>query len=427
MPSLKLTRTSVADLATPDRPVTFWDTGVPGFGIALRPSGARSWVCQYRTGAGGRGATLRRVTLGDPGTVTLEEARAEARTVIARARVGQDTAAERAAEREANRTKAVIEERDTVRALVEQFDRRHLASLKSGRAARAFLDRFIVKEWGTRDVRTITKRDVLDLLDGIADSGRGTTANRVLAHARKFFNWCVEREVIERSPCDKVRPPAKEQARDRVLSDEEVRLFWRACEEAGAPWGPFGRFLLLTGQRLNEAARMTPAEVQGDLWRLAPARTKNGRAHDVPLTHAALAALAEAAPLSGGGFVFTTNGRSPFQGFHKARAALHAGMAKAAAKELPEGAEVPEIAHWTWHDLRRTAATGMARLGVPVRVTEAVLNHVSGTGGGIVAVYQKHDFAAEKRQALEAWAGLVARIVDGTGDNVVPLLKERRA
>ena len=123
------------------------------------------------------------------------------------------------------RLEAQFSDRDKVRMLVEQFDRRHLSSLKSGAQARRFLDRFVVVAWGERNIQSITRRDVIDLLDCIVDSGRTTTANRVRAHLSKFFNWCVERDVIEIAPTTSVRAPAKEVTRDRVLSDEEVRWF----------------------------------------------------------------------------------------------------------------------------------------------------------------------------------------------------------
>ncbi len=216
-----------------------------------------------------------------------------------------------------------------------------------------------------------------------------------------------------------VKPAAKESSRDRALSDDEVRWFWQACEAEGFPWGPMGKILLLTGQRRREVAQMTEAEIDGAAWRLPAARVKNGRPHTVPLSDAALAVL-KASPRikSKPGYIFTTTGPSPVSGFHKARERLAARMSEIAARE--RGVPV-SIDHWTFHDLRRTAATGMARIGIPVRVTEAVLNHVSGTGGGIVAVYQRHDFADEKRAALEAWSRLVLQLVEGKVDNVVQL------
>lgn len=167
---------------------------------------------------------------------------------------------------------------------------------------------------------------------------------------------------------------------------------------------------------------MTDAEIRGADWHLTADRTKNGRAHVVPLSEAVAAVLKgidrvadEAGRVR---WIFTTTGPTPISGFSKAWGHLNTRMMEIAVKERGEPVEIP---HWTFHYLRRTAATGMARLGIPVRVTEAVLNHVSGTGGGIVAVYQRHDYAEEKRQALEAWARFVAELVEGKAGNVVRL------
>jgi integrase len=315
------------------------------------------------------------------------------------------------------------DDRDKIKSLIAQFGKRHLANLRSGAVVRRELDRFVVAPWGERDIHDITKRDVIDLLDGIADSGRVVTANRIRAYLGKFLNWAVERDILAASPAVGVKPVAKEASRDRVLSDDEIRWLWAACEAEGFPWGPLGKVLLLTGQRLGEVVQITDAEVQGATWHLTAARTKNGRAHDVPLSDAARDVLAGVDRIGGAaGYIFTTNGRTPLSGFHKGRGHLADAMATIAAKERGEPVEIP---HWTFHDLRRTAATGMARLGIAVRVTEAVLNHVSGTAGGIVAVYQRHDYAAEKRAALDAWARFALQLVEGKADNVVRIEEAR--
>lgn len=159
---------------------------------------------------------------------------------------------------------------------------------------------------------------------------------------------------------------------------------------------------------------MTEDEIAGDVWQLPAERTKNGRPHVVPLSPAARAILEEApviAPPPGRDrLIFTTTGAAPVSGWTRARNRLHAAMEAAAAQERGEPVEVPR---WTLHDLRRTCATGLARLGTPVHVTEAVLNHISGTRAGIVSVYQLHDYADEKRRSLEAWAVEVERIAAG--------------
>jgi integrase len=395
----------------PEKRIEKADPALSGLYLVIQPSGAKSWALRYRFD--GKPAKL---TLGRWPIMGVADARLAASEALEKVERGQDPAEEKKAEKA---KRAGQEDRDTVQALVDQFDRRHLRHLRSRDTVKRELERHVVAKWGDRDIHTITKRDVLDLLDGIVDSGRATTANRVRAYLGKFFNWCVERDVIAATPMIGVKAPAKETSRDRVLNDDEIRWLWTAAAKAGQPWGPLARFLLLTGQRLGEAVEMTDREVKGGVWHLTAARTKNGRAHDVPLSEVAQEVLAGVERIKGAtGYIFTTTGEGPVRGFHKARNTLADGMAKVAEDERGEPVEIP---HWTFHDLRRSCATNMARLGIPVRVTEAVLNHVSGTGGGIVAVYQRHDYADEKRQALEAWARFVQELVEGKSDNVVRL------
>lgn len=405
---MKLTAAAVDKMQPTERRQEIPDSLCTGLYLTVQPSGKKGWQVRYR-----HSGTHRRMTLGSYPVLSLADARTRARDALAAATEGRDPAEE---VRAAKAPKAE-NERDKVRVLFEQYAKRHLASLKSGDVVKRELDRFVVEAWGDRDIRDIAKRDVIDLLDGIADSGRVVTANRIRAYLNKFLNWCVERDILPMSPATGVKPVAKEASRDRVLTDDEIRWFWAACDAEGFPWGPLGKVLLLTGQRLNEAAQITTGEIGGNLWHLAAERTKNGRAHDVPLSGAVLDVLAGMDRIEGQpGFYFTTTGNSPVSGFFKARASLAEAMEQIAAKERGEPVEIPR---WTFHDLRRTAATGMARLGIPVRVTEAVLNHVSGTGGGIVAVYQRHDYADEKRQALDAWARFVGQIVAGKPGNVL--------
>ncbi|PYC48186.1 integrase [Litorivita pollutaquae] len=388
------------------------DPSLSGLYLVIQPSGAKSWALRYRFGGKPCKLTLGKLrpaemAEGTAGFLGLAEARKAAGDALEKLELGRDPAALKKAAK-AERAEAQLTERDKVKTLVKTYDKRHLSTLKSGKTVKRELERHVVSEWGDRDIHEITKRDILELLEGIADTGRGVTANRVRAYLKAFLAWCVNRDVIDRNPADGVKPPAKERARARVLSDDEIRWFWQACDAEGQPWGHMAKLLLLTGQRLGEVAKMTDGEIRGDLWHLREDRTKNGRAHDVPLSKPALDVLADVKRIvdSEGkvNFVFTTNGRSPVQSFDKPRNRLAVAMKEIAEKEA--GGPV-EIEPWGFHDLRRTCATGMAALGVPVRVTEAVLNHVSGTGGGIVGVYQRHDYATEKRDALSAWGGRV--------------------
>ncbi|QFT62068.1 site-specific integrase [Roseivivax sp. THAF30] len=406
---MKLTAASVEKAKPTDRRQEIPDSLCTGLYLTVQPSGKKGWQVRYR-----HGGVHRRMSLGAYPVLSLADARQRARDALAAASEGRDPAEEvRAA-----KAPKPQDDRDKVRTLMALYAKRHLASLKSGATVKRELERHVVSEWGERDIHDIAKRDVIDLLDGIADSGRVVTANRVRAYLNKFLNWCVERDVIDASPALGVKPVAKEASRDRVLSDDEIRWFWRACEAEGQPWGTLGKVLLLTGQRLSEVAGMSDAEITGETWHLPAARTKNGRAHDVPLSEAVRDVLDGMERIDGTALYHTTNGATPLSGYHKGRGHLATRMVEVASEEAGEPVEIP---HWTFHDLRRTAATGMARLGIPVRVTEAVLNHVSGTGGGIVGVYQRHDYAEEKRKALEAWARFARSVVDGNAENVVRL------
>ncbi|MEQ8367652.1 MAG: integrase arm-type DNA-binding domain-containing protein, partial [Roseicyclus sp.] len=372
------------------------DPALSGLYLVIQPSGVKSWALRYRYSG-----KPRKLTLGKWPIMGVADARAAASEAIEALELGNDPgAAKRKAK--AARIEAHLSERDKIKTLLEQYAKRHLSTLKSGATVKRELDRHVRTVWGDRDIHDIARRDVIDLLDGIADSGRVVSANRVRSYLGTFFGWCVDRDIIAMSPAQGVKPVVKEKSRDRVLSDDEIRWFWRACDDLGFPWGPFGKTLLLTGQRLGEVAGISDAEIEGGVWYLSTERTKNGRSHTVPLSEAVRAVLAgvervESRPR----LIYTTTGASPLSGFHKGRNHIAERMAEIASEEAGEPVEIP---HWTFHDLRRTAATGMARLGIPVRVTEAVLNHVSGTGGGIVAVYQRHDYADEKRAALDAWA-----------------------
>jgi integrase len=402
-----MTAAMVEKIKPTERRIEQPDSMVKGLMLIVQPTGAKSWQVRYRAGG-----LRRRMGLGSYPAVSLAYARKSANAALLEVLQGNDPVGER----EAKKT-VQLSDRDKVGALIEQFAKRHLSTLKSGETAKRELNRHVVSVWGERDIHDIQKRDVIDLLDRIADSGRVVSANRVRAYLNKFLSWCVERDILDQSPAMGVKPVAKEKSRDRVLSDEEIRWLWEACQREGHPWGHLGKLLLLTGQRVGEVVGMTDREVGGDLWHLAGERTKNGRAHNVPLSQATRMALDDVERIKGdAGLIMTTNGKTPLSGFHKGRNRLADRMIEVASEEMGQAVEIP---HWTFHDLRRTAATGMARLGIPVRVTEAVLNHVSGSGGGIVAVYQRHDYAEEKRAALEAWARFVSDLVEDKSVNVV--------
>jgi integrase len=287
----------------------------------------------------------------------------------------------------------------------------------------------IVDKWGHRPITEITRAEVIALLDDIVDRGAPVAANRTLAALRKLFNWAIERDILETSPTDRVKPPAAEKSRDRVLSDSELKALWHASEALGWPFGPMVQLLILTGQRREEVASMAWSEIDVDRgeWVLPRGRVKNDKAHVVPLGALAIAILHTVPRIAGADLVFTTTGTTPISGFSRAKSALDQKMP--ALLHTPSSSRTEEAAvlePWRLHDIRRTVASGMARLGLDLAVIEKVLNHSSGTFAGIVGVYQRYEFAEEKRRALEAWGSFVASLVaEEPASNIVSLVKVR--
>ncbi len=374
---------------------------LPSLYLVVQPTGAKSWAVRYRIGG-----KPRKLTLGTYPGIDLACARDLARKALVAVAEGIDPGERKRASKRS--TDAL--DRDLFENVAESFIERHAkpnTRPSTSRETERIIRRDVVPIWRGRPVQHITKRDVIDLLDRIVDRGSGIMANRTLAHVRRLFSWCVERDILKTSPAAGVRPPAEEGSRDRVLSDEEVRLVWHAAEAIGWPFGPMVKLLLLTGQRRDEVASMTWSEIDPDrrLWTLARERAKNNQAHEVPLSDAAIAVLCSLPRVAKSDHVFTTNGTTAVSGFSRAKDRIDAILAE---QQGPDGSPTPR---WVLHDLRRTAASGMARLGINLPVIEKVLNHSSGSFAGIVGVYQRHSFADEKRLALEAWGRFVAGLV----------------
>jgi len=267
--------------------------------------------------------------------------------------------------------------------------------------------------WRGRTIASIRKRDVIDLIESVAARGHGYRANRTLAAVSKLFKWLVARDALTFSPVTGVERLHKEEARTRILSDNELRAVWSACEHEGA-LGQAIRLLILTGARRDEVGHMRWQEIDEDrqLWALPAERTKNAREHAIPLSLQAWA-LIEACPrFADCSFVFSADGKRPVNNWDKAKT------------RISTRAGIPADA-WRLHDLRRTCASGMQKLGVSVPVIEKALNHISGTFRGIVGTYQQHDYADEIRIALQKWADRVEEIVGGKPAKVFALHERR--
>jgi integrase len=234
---------------------------------------------------------------------------------------------------------------------------------------------------------------VIAVLDAIADRGATTKARQTHSHLNRFFRWCIERDILSANPMTGLKP-RDAKSRERVLSDKELTAVWQAAPKIGL-LGTAVRLLILTGARREEITQLRWSEIHGDEIHLEGGRTKNGQAHIVPLTTTARLLL-DGIPRIGSDFVFTHNGVKPIVAWARPKADLD---------------DVSEITDWRIHDLRRTVATGMQRLGTGLQIVEAVLGHVSGSRAGIVGIYQRHDYAAEKRQALDQWGAHVMALV----------------
>jgi integrase len=386
MPRVKLTKSVIDALPTPSKDIVHWDTGCPGFGVKVTPKGRKVFVVLYRTA--GAGSRLRKYTIGPYGRVTLNQARVTAQKVFAAKLDGRDLAAEK----KESRRRMVT---DRVDDLLEAFITQHVSQNRSGPEISRMLRREIGSVWANRSIHEITKRDVIDVVSAIEQRGAPVAANKALKAIKTFLRWCVGRAVLDRSPADGVPLPTKEVARDRVLSDDELALTIVAARQIGGPYGNIVEVLALTGQRREEVARCTWDEIDmaARTWKLSSERTKNAKAHEVYLSDQAVAVLGRVDKI--GELVFSHAGTAPFQAF---------GVAK---RELDK---LSGVSGWRLHDLRRTCVSGMARLGIAPHVADKILNHQNGTISGVAAVYQRHDFLAERREALETWGAHVSRI-----------------
>jgi integrase len=415
MPTRKLTDLFVERAKPPVRGrIEYFDAAFPGLALRITGNGGKSWCAFYRFK--GR---LRRFTIGSYPAIKPAQARREAAAALERVRGGVDPAEEKRARREMR-----TPETDTFGAVAHDYLERHHRNNSRESTfleAKRDIDRNVLPKWRSRPIASISRRDVLDLIDGIIARGAEVQANRTLARLRALFNWAIEKDRVATSPVARMKLPTQEQARDRVLSDDELRWLWRACDEVGWPFGPLVKLLLLTAQRRDEVAGMEWPEIDlvKRVWTIPRHKAKNDRVHEVQLSPATTELL-HALPHVGDRLVFTTTGDTPISGFSKAKRRLDAAMLKAKRAEFGarEGDAIPP---WTLHDLRRTAATGMARLNFPPHVVDKVLNHVSGTIRGVAAVYNRFAYLDERREALDAWARCVGNLITPTTANVVEL------
>lgn len=398
-----------------------WDRQVPGLGVRVGKTGAKSFNLRTRIMKVGEKKNIN-MTLGRYPALSLAEARETAREYIKIAAKGKDP---RNAKRDAQRE--VLEaSRNTFAACRDKFiemGEKHgikkrgkpwkPSTLSNNKWALSYCD-----ELADLTITEITRGAIQDLIDDVEETVAANdqeeqtgaaTAHKVHELLYSMLSWCVRRDYLELSPCQGIEVPEKRH-RERVLSDSEVKVIWNACVDHGGPLADVFRVLILTGQRRSEISMMRWDEVDldKDVFSMDGKRTKNGLPHVVPLSPLALSIIK--GQKKRGKYVFTTTGKNPVSGFSKIKANI---------------AKLSKTEDWRIHDFRRTMVTGMNEMEIAPHVVEAVVNHVSGEAKrGVAGVYNKAQYLKAREHALNVWSEHVETIVSGkpaTGGNVIEM------
>lgn len=433
----RITKSSVEALAipSPGGRTVLWDAEVKGFGVRVSSGGDRTYVLRYQIG--GRDEKQRQVTIGKHGSpFTAEQARRRALELLAAVRSGSDPVGERASARQAKATEDDRRAERMFDVLADRWFDRHVKGdgLRSVKDVKGVLERDIKPAFAGCTVDEVTKAKVIGALEAVGERSKAA-ANKMHKWLRQMFNWFVERGIVEHSPLDRVRRPHAEPSRKRVLSLLELAVVWLAAGALPDPFRSFYRLLILTGQRLREVAALQWSELDLDSgeWLLPAERTKNKNDHVVPLSNQAMAVLQ--ALRAGGtnpGPAITTDGRVPIAGFSKLKIALDEEVRLILSGIPPAALRLGDVLQpWVVHDVRRSLATGCQSMGVPMEVTEAILNQVGTRQSGVRGIYQLYDYFYEKADALQRWADLIAEaaieLAKGNIEGVVAMDPARRS
>ncbi len=399
-----------------------WHPDGDGLYLRVRPSGHMSFEVRKRP--------FKPLPLGSA-VIGLPKARELAREALVEQARGVDPAVRRRQEK-ADRTVAAAAEANTFSKIVGHFIADHAKpNLRTWREVKRALDMDVLSVLGNLPIADVDTTHLRDLLREKKKSAP-RQAGALYAYLSKFFKWARGNGYVTRNPVEGLPKPSQQKSRERVLTDEELALVWNASMRLDWPFAPIVQLLALTGQRKMEIAggEWSEIDLNAKAWRLPGTRTKNKLPHEFPLSEAALGIIKqlprmESPAKRGQAFepsdlVFTTTGNTVVSGFSRAKRNIDEAIA-----ELNGGLAIP---HWTFHDLRRTAATGMKAIGIATDVIEATLNHVSGERRGVAGIYNRHSYSSEKRQALDAWSRRLEEIVTGkVPGNVVDLAQARAA
>ena len=391
---MRLNEQVIRALETPEKAHRIWyDNEIPGFGVRVTRAGTRAFILNYRVE--GR---ERRMTIGTWPSWTATAARNRAKELRREIDQGIDPLGSKERQRSAK----------TFSELAKEYLEKYASKKKSGYRDAEYLRRDVLPRWGRRKAKDITRSSVMDLVEAKAETAP-IAANRLLACVSKVFNWAIARGYLDTNPCVRVPAPGVEKKRDRVLSEDEILAFWTALDEGGdstANVKSILRLILITAQRPGEVCEMEWADIDGEWWTIPAEKAKNGLSHRVPLCAMALQEL-ETRRGSEDRWVF----RSPV-GDQPIRVGTES---KAIRRHQCFG-----LAHFTPHDLRRTAATGMGSLGVQRFVLARVLNHVE---SDVTSVYDRASYDGDKRKALAKWDRRLRSIISGEAPATVVAIR----
>jgi len=434
MAKAPITKRTVDASVPKDAEYIVWDDGgketVKGFGLKVTPAGSKVYLYQYRLARPGMAERTnpRKYTIGKHGNLTPDQARARAKELAAMvdrgidprqaeldAALAQDEA-KRLADEQAKLDGELLFEKVAADWLIE-YEEHHSPS--SVGQAKVSVNKYLTPKLAGKPMPSIKKADIQAAIDAIPTKQKATR-QQVYAYASILWRWAHQKDKIADNPVPNMAKPPVPEKRDRVLTEDELEVVWKAALALREPFGSFYRLLILTGQRREEVGGMNWAELNrpNASWTIPANRAKNGHPHFVPLAPAVVAELDNLAALAHQrmknakavacewpkvGCVVSTTGRHALSCFSQAKSELDEVVTKmAVVKEA--------VMPWRVHDLRRTVSTNLQKLGVRLEVNEAVLNHISGSKSGIAGVYQLYNWADEKREALNEWAAAVAAI-----------------
>ncbi|MDA9989497.1 site-specific integrase [Paracoccaceae bacterium] len=353
----------------------FRDRGTRGLQLRSSPSGVKTFSFVFRLGS-----KMGRATLGRYPDVDLKFARTKADEFRKLVSQGIDPRSEK-------RTKRRLQEM-TVELMVHEFIQTYAKPKNSSwKQAESNLRLYLSNFYGTQSISEITRADIHQILDDLIAQDKQTAANRALAHIRKFFGWLVERGYLNHSPADHIKPRHKESERDRVLSDAEIKAIWNAAEAMSGPYSAWLKLLLLCGQRRVETASMRRSQIIDGSWHLSATDTKNKQPHIIPLPNQAQRLVDQLIEKEGNFLIKSgRNGDRPVNGFSKAKLQMD---------------RLSGVQNWKFHDLRRTVATNLTKLGIDRLILQKIINH---SERGVTQIYDRYSYMDEKREALQKWA-----------------------